>query len=369
MASTSAYCPADPPRRVPLLPRHPPSAFPAPLPLATRPVLKALVHDLHSDPAVQGDIGQDVWAPARRFFELPKARLADLGGAGVWLRWSDGGADDGGDGYKPFTPSTLHLPHLLRVLGPSSLTRYNHVLGRRRILIYSQPPVEAACFLERESRTGWITCTTNAVFLEESQHYDLVIDLTSYAPTDRWETTRPSLQLALKEPDVKLLTELDHILQLDADTNGVARARHASALVRAWTDAWGVYEDVCVVRSRLCSGLWRSNSSNGPSGPRDQWSWAGPPRERSGRRTLVHAHRDVEGRRTLYRPHDDGAGIYDSSDEDDEDGAGASAQPADAYDTRAAADLLRAHALPPLAPRHRHPGRRVFSLRCAADTA
>ena len=42
---------------------------------------------------------------------------------------------------------TLHLPHVLRVLGPSSLTLYKHVLGRRRILIYTQPPVEPACML------------------------------------------------------------------------------------------------------------------------------------------------------------------------------------------------------------------------------
>jgi len=44
---------------------------------------------------------------------------------------------------------TLHLPHLLRVLGPSTLTLYKHVLGRRRILIYTLPPVEAACILCR----------------------------------------------------------------------------------------------------------------------------------------------------------------------------------------------------------------------------
>jgi DENN domain-containing protein 11 len=41
----------------------------------------------------------------------------------------------------------LHLSHLLRILGPSSLTLYKHVLGRRRILIYTLPPVEAACIL------------------------------------------------------------------------------------------------------------------------------------------------------------------------------------------------------------------------------
>jgi len=42
---------------------------------------------------------------------------------------------------------TLHLPHFLRVLGPSLLTLYKHVLGRKRILIYTQPPVELACML------------------------------------------------------------------------------------------------------------------------------------------------------------------------------------------------------------------------------
>jgi hypothetical protein len=32
-------------------------------------------------------------------------------------------------------------------LGPSALTLYKHVLGRRRILIFTLPPVEAACIL------------------------------------------------------------------------------------------------------------------------------------------------------------------------------------------------------------------------------
>ncbi|KAH9027386.1 hypothetical protein EDB85DRAFT_1975125 [Lactarius pseudohatsudake] len=53
--------------------------------------------------------------------------------------------------------------------------------------------------LECESRTGrdWIACTTDAVFLEKPQYYDL-IDLTSYAPTKR--RARPGLQLAIQEP-------------------------------------------------------------------------------------------------------------------------------------------------------------------------
>ncbi|KAH9168538.1 hypothetical protein EDB89DRAFT_1855427 [Lactarius sanguifluus] len=359
------------------------------------PALKALVRDLHSDSAAQGDSSQDVWEPARRFFELRKARLEDLGGAGAWHRWGEELEFDIDDGGYTHASPTLHLPHLLRVLGPSSLTLYKHVLGRRRILIYTQPPVEAACFLcqvaadmcfedqtistaqgegsgaspqlkgkhkeginvlgsvtlhdidmlERESRTGrgWIACTTDAVFLEKPQYYDLIIDLTSYAPTER--RARPGLQLAIKEPyarrptyrlstirftwsDVKLWTELDRILQLDADTNGVARAHRASSPVWAWADAWGVYEDVCVVCARLCSGLWRSGNGNGTGGSRDQWSWTGSPRERSARRRAhMRAHGDgIEGRRSSYRSHDDdedSAGKYDSSSDEDGDGDGA----------------------------------------------
>ena len=90
----------------------------------------------------------DVLAPARRFFELRKARRADLGSAGPWHRWSEeldfhGGAKDGVEGYgvSLFLPvcralshslydtialyarsPTLYIPHLLRVLGPSLLT-------------------------------------------------------------------------------------------------------------------------------------------------------------------------------------------------------------------------------------------------------
>lgn len=73
--------------------------------------------------------------------------------------------------------------------------------------------------LERESETGrgWIACafylwglsafdlfsqitlslgTTDAVFLEKPQYYDLVIDMTSFSPE---RASRPSLQLSVKE--------------------------------------------------------------------------------------------------------------------------------------------------------------------------
>ena len=41
------------------------------------------------------------------------------------------------------TPS-YHLPHLLRIMGLTSLTLYKFVLSRRRIMIYTLPPVEVA---------------------------------------------------------------------------------------------------------------------------------------------------------------------------------------------------------------------------------
>ena len=63
------------------------------------------MRDLHSGPAAQDDGNLNVWAPTRRFFELPEARRADLGGTGSWYRWSeeidfdiDGGVEDSSDG-------------------------------------------------------------------------------------------------------------------------------------------------------------------------------------------------------------------------------------------------------------------------------
>lgn len=357
------------------------------------PALKALVRELQSET----DSSEDIWAPARRFFEQRKAPHLELGDVDTWHRWSeeldfdvdDGGAEDSGDAfeYNMHASPTLHLPHLLRVLGPSSLTLYKHVLGRRRILIYTQPPVEAACLfcqvaadmcfedqtttapdsspeglapqllkgkhkeginvlgivtlhdidmLERESRTGrgWIACTTDALFLEKPQHYDLVIDLTTYA-SERLATARPGLQLAIKESyarrptyrlssvrftwsDVKLWTELERILQLDEDTNGAARAR-APPAIWTWTDAWGVYEDVCLVCARLCSCLWRNNgsSNNNSSELRNQWSRSGSPRTRARReqRAKVRARGEgIEGRPASYRRRGARTGKYDSSD-------------------------------------------------------
>lgn len=43
----------------------------------------------------------------------------------------------------------IHLPHLLRIVGPSFLTIYKHLLSRRRVLFLTAAPVEAACLLTK----------------------------------------------------------------------------------------------------------------------------------------------------------------------------------------------------------------------------
>ncbi|KAG7087342.1 hypothetical protein E1B28_013318 [Marasmius oreades] len=181
------------------------------------------------------------WGPSQRYFEAHRFRGIDTGGAGEgsWKGWSY--ELDGDDSDRSHSNPTLHLPHLLRILGPSTLTLYKHVVGRKRILIYTLPPVEAACILcqiaadfcyeeqvepspecasssrlgrlvgknrepisvlgmitlsdldklqaETQTGRGWIACTTDAIFLEKPSHYDLLIDLTTSTPN---KSTRPT---------------------------------------------------------------------------------------------------------------------------------------------------------------------------------
>lgn len=59
--------------------------------------------------------------------------------------------------------------------------------------------------------------------------------------------------------------ELDRILQLDADINGSARAPPS-----LWTDAWRLYEDVCLACAGLLTGRpWRSRH-----GSEESWAEA-----------------------------------------------------------------------------------------------
>ncbi|KAJ7510878.1 hypothetical protein B0H11DRAFT_2183614 [Mycena galericulata] len=278
------------------------------------------------------------WEPARIFFNERKVARLNLGGAGDWNGWSHELLERLDDEATEQNP-TLHLPHLLRILGPSSLTLYKHVVARRRILIYTLPPVEAASILcqvaadmcyeqqveyttspgspssrlrgkctegisvlgmvtlndldrlqaEGGSGRGWVACTTDAIFLEKPSCYDLLIDLTTSTPN---KATRPTfyssrpVQPASSGPsrprgpthrlsvvrfswsDIKLWNELNRILQLDSSTAHDHSCCSLASLsqdpksksITAWTDAWRVYEDVCVICAGLWMGSWRGNS-------------------------------------------------------------------------------------------------------------
>lgn len=129
------------------------------------PALKALVQTIYDSLQHREALEptESDWDPARRFFEERKVQRADLAGAGDWHGWSDelggigggyggvidphGASSQSEDSRTLETSPTIHLPHLLRILGPSSLTLYKYLLGRRRVLVYTAPPVEAACIL------------------------------------------------------------------------------------------------------------------------------------------------------------------------------------------------------------------------------
>ncbi|TFK81945.1 hypothetical protein K466DRAFT_557273 [Polyporus arcularius HHB13444] len=199
--------------------------------------LKELVNDIYTSMEDRDTLEplESDWEPARMFFEERKVR--DDSSSGTWEGW---GSEL--EGSRSDCAPTTHLPHLLRILGPSSLTLYKHILGRRRVLIITRPPVEAACILchvaadtcyeeqisalvsaydfdegddeppprlqgkstaplkvlgmvtlndldkldfESKSGRGWIACTTDSIFLDKPSYYDLLIDLRSTTPNTR----------------------------------------------------------------------------------------------------------------------------------------------------------------------------------------
>jgi hypothetical protein len=65
---------------------------------------------------------------------------------------------------------------------------------------------------------------------------------------------------------IRQWNELDRILQLDADTS---TSTHAVAPPSLWTDAWRLYEDVCLV----CAGLWTGGPwRNSRHGLQEGWT-------------------------------------------------------------------------------------------------
>ncbi|KLO12097.1 hypothetical protein SCHPADRAFT_437860 [Schizopora paradoxa] len=301
-------------------------------------------NELGSDPPSKGllcgsDLTDKDFESAREWFEKRKASsLAELD---TWKGWSD---ELDGELASQNTPS-YHLPHLLRILGLTSLTLYKFVLSRRRIMIYTLPPVEVAGImawvasdlcrehhaaprhqtlgtpiesllnseskedrvtqrsapkvlgmvtlsdlqrLEKETAKGdgWIACTTDAIFMEKPQYYDLIIDLSTSTPS---KSSRPTLYMSKptrsstngkKKPgwkleavrytwsDVKIWTELDRILKLNSAQANHLHIPHTHAGgdtaqgTSIWADAFQMYEDVCVLCATLWIGssTWRSNS-------------------------------------------------------------------------------------------------------------
>ncbi|EJD40821.1 hypothetical protein AURDEDRAFT_115694 [Auricularia subglabra TFB-10046 SS5] len=298
------------------------------------PALKEIAREV----AERGE-GWD-WAPLQAWYETRKLR-PEVGLSTETLTWEEELT------RYPASHPALHLPHLLRILGPSSLTLYKHVLARRRVLIYAQPPVEPACILayiasdvcfgsrnrdstsrghaylsqspgvlgmvtlndletlqsESWAGTGWIACTTDAIFMEKPYLYDLLIDMS----TANWVTqSRPTMYLSRYNPaaagtkkpthrlspvrftwsDVRLWNELDRVLRtdppaadgapvsdpLEAPPPGSSAARApaqqptplpppllrtdsaSTAMSTSWTDPWKIYEDACVV----CASIWLS---------------------------------------------------------------------------------------------------------------
>ncbi|KAJ8515463.1 hypothetical protein ONZ45_g7114 [Pleurotus djamor] len=403
--------------------------------------LKALVTYIYSNLELTGILEptEDDWEPARRFFEERKVRRADLGGAGRWDGWSH-------DLYELETNSNpaLHLTHLLRILGPSALTLYKHVLGRRRILILTLPPVEAACVLCRvaadlcfeeqveytspqggslredipkrlkgksregisvlgmitlndldrlaeESKTGrgWIACTTDTIYLDKPSCYDLLIDLTTLSPNN---STRPAFKVSkpISGPttsrgpthrlstvrfawsDVRLWNEVDRLLQLDLE-NGDAHTCCVppggpqgnndvkSKLVTTWTDAWRVYEDVCIICAGLWMGSWRNNSASSYSTANGSNNWGSVRLDGDDDLTLGNYVRNV-GNGIEGGPSAGGSGIGNGVNVDGSGGIGYTAQPrrSSAMSTKS---LTNSNLSPPNSPRSikRGKGRRQAS--------
>lgn len=216
--------------------------------------LKNLIMVLYSqseDVDLLVDVDQDFWKAAKEFFQQRRVQAPDLGGGGDWMGWSY--ELDGPDKDLARSNPITHLPHLLRILGPSSLTLYKHVLGRQRILVYTLPPVQPACLLAQvacdlafdlippsssttsttldnesveaqqarlprgkardgiqnlgmvtlsdldrlrhagDAGRGFIACTTDAIFLEKPAYFDLVINLATSTPS---RTSRPTLYVS-----------------------------------------------------------------------------------------------------------------------------------------------------------------------------
>jgi len=122
--------------------------------------------------------------------------------------------------------------------------------------------------------------TTDAIFLEKPQLYDLVIDLTvpssprsnrpsllvprPYGTTNTGKPINRLQYVRFTWSDVKLWAELERLIREDEDDkhhhHHHCRPRLAVAAsggVARWIDPWRIYEDVCMV----CAGMWTGTPS------------------------------------------------------------------------------------------------------------
>lgn len=94
-----------------------------------------------------------------------------------------------------------HIPESIRVLGMVTLSDM------------------ARLDAESAKGQGWIACTTDAIFLERPQYYDLIIDLTTSTPS---KASRPTLHMSKPTP---------------ASANGKRKASYKLETVRfTWSD-------------------------------------------------------------------------------------------------------------------------------------
>ncbi|KAH9178943.1 hypothetical protein EDB89DRAFT_994994 [Lactarius sanguifluus] len=140
--------------------------------------------------------------------------------------------------------------------------------------------------LEHESQTGrgWIARTTDAVSLEKPQYYDL-IDLTSYAPTER-RATPPCSTTSVPEP--RAVGPSSTIYSSSTQIRTASRARIVHRPRSGRVRKRGACTRTCASSVRGPSPAYGAAAvPMEPNGPRDQWSWAGSPRERSARSAHV----------------------------------------------------------------------------------
>ncbi|KIY43221.1 hypothetical protein FISHEDRAFT_78730 [Fistulina hepatica ATCC 64428] len=275
-----------------------------PRPWVHTPALKYLTTQIYSklEAANVLEPSPSDWEPAREFFE---ARRAQSSSSTTWHSWAaelDDVLHDASD------PPAFHLPHLLRVLGPSSLPLYKHVLCRRRILIYTAPPVEAACILchvagdlcleaqltpdmgrasapvevlgivtlagldrlAAPSMRGWVACTTDALLRDKPACYDLLVDLTArpimYAPrllsTPSIQTSSSRSTVRFSWSDLRVWGEVERLLRRDPSmpTPCACAPNTSEKSALAFSDFGRVYEDMCVVCASLWMQAWRGSS-------------------------------------------------------------------------------------------------------------